>query len=272
MPSLRNEGMNMKQPIRLLAVLLLLTLAVLSLSSCHLSEQGEQAKALCEQMTDAILDGQFDAAYALVAEVCTEEAFREEYARFSSMLEGIDSYELQQTAFRSEMKNGVESYEATYAILCENVEDLAIDVAVEEGVEGLTKYRVSQSAAVGYTGSLTTMEGATLPQWALVIYSALCIAFVVLMVLDCVRRTINGKGLWVILILIGHLTLNVSNTAAKLSTGFRIGAFLPYSRLLLYQSGTFDLSLILPIGAVVYFFLRKRLTERYEKPLPPPEE
>lgn len=258
----------MKKWLRLLSV----TLAVLALlvfaTSCDLSERGEQAKALCAQMTDAILADDAEAAYAIVSDACTEDEFATVYESILPLFQGIASYELRQAGFQSKMENGVVSYTATCYVVCEGEERLAVEVATVDGYEGLTQYTVVEAAALKYTGSLTTIGEFNPVQWGLLIYSALCIALVVLMILDCIRRTLNAKVLCILLILLGHLKISAVS-AEGLSASFRIGGFLPFSKLLLYGNGAWELTLFLPVGAVVYFLLRKWLTAHYEKPLPP---
>ncbi len=257
----------MKRRARILAALVVLVIVAAFLVSCNLSKRGEQAKSLCRQMTDAILADDFDTAYGLISNTCSSEEFREEYDGFCSLLDGIESYELKQMSFHSEIKSGVSCYSATYSIVTENKVDLEIEVAITEGHDGLTRYHVSQVTAVNCTGTLATLGQFNLPQWGLLLLSILGMALVIWMVIDCARRKLNAKALWIILILIGHLRFSVTGLVTELSTDFRIGAFLPYSRLLLYEDGTFALSLVLPVGAAVYFFMRKWLTEKYEEPM-----
>ncbi len=257
----------MKKALRCLTVTLVVLAVLVFATSCNLSENAPLAQELCRQMTDAILADDFDGAYAVVSAVCSEEEFQPIYGQLRTLLEGVGSYELKQTAFRSELKSGVETYSATYRLVSESQTGLSVEVALSSETEGLIRYVVHQS--VSSTGTLATVGQFNPVQWGLLIYSALCIALVVLMVLDCAKRTLNARALWILLIILGHLKLYAATVDSTLSTGFRIGALLPFSKLVLYQNGAFDLALFLPVGAVVYFFLRKRLTEKYEKPLPP---
>lgn len=259
----------MKKTILILCVAVLLVAVLLCAVSCNLKEDGARAEALCREMTDAILADDEDAAYRLVSDTMDRETFAAGFHALREALSGIDgAYELRQTAFRSEIDNGTSSYSATYEISSGGT-TVTVEVAMTEGYEGLTRYSASYSTSADAVGALTTVGEFNLLQWALLIASALFIAFEVLMVLDCVKRTLNAKALWIILILLGHLKIYANTVAEGLSAGFRIGALLPYSRLLLYDGGAFDFTLVLPVGAIVYFFLRKWLTAKYEAPVKP---
>ena len=146
------------------------------------------------------------------------------------------------------------------------------DVATEllilcDGDEGLFRYSVSYPRDLEATGGITSMGGANIFQWILLILSALGIALVVLMVLDCAKRQLNAKALWIIVIALGHLKAYVNTVEEELDFGWNIGALLPYSRLILYDNGMFDFLVVLPVGALVYFFLRKWLTAKYQAPM-----
>lgn len=256
----------------ILCVAVLLVAVLFCAVSCNLEEDSAHAKDLCRDMTDAILADDVDTAYAIVSDVMDRAAFEEGFPVLREALSGIENgYQIRQVGFRSAIEDGIRSYSATYEITSGGA-TVTVDAVITEGYEGLTRYSVSYGSAAEAVGSLATMGEFNFFQWALLIASALFIAFEVLMVLDCVKRKLDAKALWIILILLGHLKLYANTLEEELSFGFRIGALLPYSKLLLYGDGVFDFVLVLPAGAIVYFFLRRLMTERYEKSLLPPAE
>jgi len=257
----------MKRRIGSFCAFVLILVLVLSLGACGVSEKSERAEALCRQMTDAILAKDAEAAYALLDEEYHDKgAFENGFSYLCEAFEGVSTYELKMTGFKSSIVNGVDYFIAKYNVKTDIEKNLVVEVAMQGEFEGLLRYTVSYSSSGSVSGGLTTMKNANLLQWALLILSALAIAFVVLMVLDCIKRQLNAKALWIIVIALGHLKVYADVLGNELELGWNIGAILPYSRLLLDESGAFDFMAVIPVGAVVYFFLRKWLTDRYQAP------
>lgn len=262
----------MKKRLALLSAVALMLVLVLSLGACDVSEKSERATELCRQMTDAIIAGDIDAAYALVQEYHPRESFEEGFSYLQEAFEGVTTYELKMNSFKSVMDNGVGYFCAGYIVKTNLEEDILVEVAMYDGDEGLFRYSVSYSRNLEASGGITSMGDANVFQWILLILSALGIALVVLMVLDCAKRQLNAKALWIIVIVLGHLKVYANTLEEELDFGWNIGALLPYSRLILYDNGAFDFLAVLPVGAVVYFFLRKWLTAKYQAPTQTPSQ
>ena len=258
---------HIKKRIALFSALALMLVLVLSLGACDVSEKSERATELCRQMTDAIIAGDSDAAYAVVREYHTREDFEQGFSYLQEAFEGVTTYELKMNSFKSGMDDGVGYFYAGYIVKTNLKEDISIEVAMYDGDEGLFRYSVSYSRDLEVSGGITSMGGANIFQWILLILSALGIALVVLMVLDCAKRQLNAKALWIIVIALGHLKVYANTVEEELDFGWNIGALLPYSRLILYDNGMFDFLVVLPVGALVYFFLRKWLTAKYQAPM-----
>ena len=71
---------HVKKRIALFSALALMLVLVLSLGACDVSEKSERATELCRQMTDAIIAGDSDAAYAVVREYHTREDFEQGFS------------------------------------------------------------------------------------------------------------------------------------------------------------------------------------------------
>jgi len=94
------------------------------------------------------------------------------------------------------------------------------------------------------------------------------------MLIDCAKRNIKWKPLWIILILMGMFTVVISDSRFSVHIGLVLAE---YCHLKLFTSGSFELNLALPVGAIVYFFIRKTLPPKTspvdpvteETPVPP---
>ena len=95
--------------------------------------------------------------------------------------------------------------------------------------------------------------------FAVLLVLLLMYAFVIWMLVDCIRRKLKRKVLWVLLVFLGvAFTVTVGN---QIGFKFMIG--------LMFQNSTVDADpyikavvtkLVVPVGAIVYFFLRKKYT------------
>lgn len=247
----------MKQTIRVFAALFAL-LTLLCLCSCELPmpEEGEALEDLTEDVIEEILEGDSDAVRSYFSTDTDLTDFDAVFAEWQTLLADVRDFELMPVGWRKNIKGGIHSFELTCRVRCA-VEGLMLRVTTVEGrLTGFTFYLEDPEVTGG--GVLV----ANIALWTL---TGLSVALMVFMVMDCAKRKLNAKPLWLILILLGHLKLYVSTLKGSFSGGFHIGNLVPYSELTAYESGVFDLRIILPVGALVYFFLRSRLTASYEK-------
>jgi hypothetical protein len=100
---------------------------------------------------------------------------------------------------------------------------------------------------------------------ALIILSIFEIAFSVWMLVDCIKRKVAKKPLWILLILFG-IKLSLTITPERFNFNWSFGLFLQISGVYgdIYQN-LITASLLLPIGAVVYFIVRKHITKKEPK-------
>ena len=247
----------MKQTIRVFAALFAL-LTLLCLCSCELPmpQEGEALEDVAEDVIEEILEGDPDVVRSYFSADTDLTDFDAVFAEWQTLLADVRDFELTPVGWRKNIKGGVHSFELTCRVRCA-VEGLMLRVTtVEARLTGFTFYLEDPEITGG--GVLV----ANIALWTL---TGLSVALIVSMVRDCAKRKLNAKPLWLILILVGHLKLYVSTLQGRFSAGFHIGTIVPYSELTAYESGVFDLQIILPVGALVYFFLRSRLTESYEK-------
>jgi hypothetical protein len=89
-------------------------------------------------------------------------------------------------------------------------------------------------------------------------------AFTVWMLVDAIRRKMTKKALWIILILLS-LSLSFTTGPNTVNNSFMVTLFLtPSSYQAVIPNETLTLTVVLPLGSLIYFFLRKKLTAQYE--------
>jgi hypothetical protein len=256
----------MKKLRKILALAFVLLLLI-SLASCGSmeTERGNEIKAQCETMIDAFIAGDEDAAYAVFADGMDRNSFSQSFLTFCDYVEGVETYELTQIGWYAGMENGVGYYRATFD-MTSNAGNFTIEAMEVEGYEGIYNFRIVsdedyENATENYTGTITKMKGASPIQWGFIVFSALCLGFVIWMLADCIKRKIKYKVIWIILILCGALafTVNVGQNGANFNSTIAIMIF-SYSYLQIYAAGASVLKITWPIGAIVYLILRKKFT------------
>ncbi len=239
---------------KLLAFSLVIIL-VFMMTACTPLFDIEIIKEQTENFLDLVLADNYDSAYAMLQETVTPEDFKPYWDMMRTASEGATAYEMEELGWSAYTTNGITQYLATFDVTLDNGRTLFVQTTLIEGIDGIS----------GIYFHETTEFNATYGTYApiihiiLVVLSLLSIAFTVWMIIDCARRKMQKKALWIIIILLG-ITLSVT-IGGQFGVNLGIGIFFMLS------SATSDLAtlsmtvkLIIPLGAILYFCLRKRLT------------
>ena len=196
-------------------------------------------------------------------------------------VEGVETYELKQSGWKSGVDNGKSYYIATYA-MTSNAGNFKVEITEVEGFDGIYNFRIVsdedyKNATENYTGTLFKMKGANAFQWGMIIFSAACFAFVIFAFVDCIKKKMKYKALWAVLILLCAFVISVTVGDSGMNANFTMTAMLfSYSYLQIYAAGAAVFKLSLPVGAIAYFIFRKKFMEMAEteekyKTAPEPE-
>ncbi|MBQ4121761.1 MAG: hypothetical protein IJD35_07095 [Clostridia bacterium] len=254
----------MKHTKRLIAILSLLLIPLLFLTSCgETVPESKTLRTLTDDMIVAMKTGDAEAAFSLVAASCTQEEFDTFYEQFEPVFLVIEDYELYLHATAEEEKDG-RLYESAQYILLSDAKQLVLSANMEKGTNALSGFLVGEpeenlKTYIETSGTVTTLDKTTGWQWVALAASLLEIAFILWMAIDCALRKIESKFLWISLILLGIVTLSFSFGDGSFGFDFAISFIFDYTALIGHVRDLVSLHVMLPIGAVVYFFLRKRL-------------
>ncbi len=249
---------NLKKIIAIFFVLLL----CLSLASCELeTEQGNEIKAQCQAFLDAAISEDAPAARKVLAAEMDEDDFAKAFPIICEYINGVDTYTLTQTGFNSGIDNGFSYYEAVFTMKT-NIGNFEVRAMEVEGYEGLYNFNITSEEDLNpsYTGTITSIKGSNAFQILILLFSAACVAFTIFALVDCCKHKMKYKPLWIIIILCGVVafTITLNNTDINFKT--RVAAMLfSYSYLQIYETGALIFNLSLPVGALVYFIIRKKL-------------
>ena len=252
-----------------LALLALVAALVLSLAGCSVPELEDDPAIRSD--TDAFLEaltaGDGDGAYAVLYSGIPRTEFDAAFDGMHTYVEGVADYTLEPIYYHYTTKDGTETIQMTYRMTAGG-RNFIVTALKTEGLAGLSGVHMApeEQTSLHYTGTPGRMAGANLVQWAVLVLGVLAWVFVIWMVVDCSRRKIRLKALWLVLIILGAVILTLT-VDGDFRMGFNIGLHLRLSSLICYGDGSMELSLVIPLGAIVYFFRRKKLT----KPEPLPE-
>ncbi len=245
------------------ATIILLIVFALALTACSPleTEQGNTIKASCKAMLDAVIADDMDAAFAVLSTGANRQQFASVFMQIRQYISGVSNFELEQIGWYSGVKNGESYYEATFEMTT-NAGTYHVTGVTVTGYDNLYSFSIVNADEVRYTGTLTTLSGSTPIQWGILLLNLVSLAFVICMVVDCAKRRMKFKSVWIIWMIIGVITLTLKHAVDRSTNlNFNFGiVFLQYSHMKQYADGSFILQLLVPVGAIVYFFLRKKVT------------
>lgn len=243
-------------------LLILLVASVLLLSGCEsaIINNGLHRNE-CELYVNALLKGDFEAAHA-VTPALSEEEHRPYFNEFCKSFRGATSYTLTQTGWNINTTNGVTTRTAAYQIELDTGVICQLTLQTHEDVEGIAYINFNDSSAF-----IESTKNVGAVNILLIVGSLVLMVFPVWMLIDCIKRKMAKKAWWIVLILLS-LSLTFTNGAHTMNTSFMVSLFCFFSSIeAVIPNETVSLTVVLPIGALIYCFLRKKLTAKYEAQL-----
>ena len=90
------------------------------------------------------------------------------------------------------------------------------------------------------------------------VISLLELTFMIVMLVDCCRHKMKLKALWIVLIILAAFSA-VIQVGNGFSMHFNFNLFFGFTSFTSYGDGAFDLRIMVPIGAIIYLIMRKKL-------------
>lgn len=246
--------------LRKIGVFLMILCMLLALAACTGAVGDEDAtmRSQAQDMIDAIIAGDEQGAYAMIAGACTEAEFRQFYTQVRQVLSGVKTYELRQINWRVNTANGVTQKMAQFVMTAEQGTFL-VEVVLHSQIQGLAGFHISLYEETTTTGTLTTLKGAAPAQWGFLILGLLEIAFVIWAIVDCARQKIKGKAPWLLGIIFGAFTLIFTVSQSGFNFQFNYSLFFGYTAMVSNSAGAVMIRLFVPVGAIVYLCRRRSL-------------
>lgn len=239
---------------RFLAVLLVLVLVLAGCSGLSEAIDDPDIRAQTEALLTAFVENDFDACRALVAQNVTDEQLREVLGPIHGVLADLGDYELTAEYRNRTVKDGTDVTTIRYLLSGGNGK-YYLSVGKTAGVAGLSGFQLSEAAA---DTQPTAPAGAIHRVVTAIGY--LTMIFILWMAVDCVRRKVKNKWLWLLAILLGTVLFQLTMNEGGFSWRFNVGLQLGLTNLATFIGGGFRLNVYAPIAAMVYFIKRKELT------------
>lgn len=231
--------------------------------------ENKELRTYTDQMLNSILTYDSKTAYSLVSDVCDEGSFETVFNDMNSLLKDVETYELKPISINqnSSYDNGenITTVDSVYEMKTEKAK-YVVSAQISSQNKKLSSFFITpyEKTSLYYTGVIENMKGASPAQWAMLLSNLLILTFIIVALIDCCRRKIKLKALWIILIIIGVLALGLTISSTGVKFNFNLIWATSYNAIVRYGSGEVTLRVLIPWGALLYFILRRNLIKKPE--------
>ena len=257
----------------LISILLLLT--CLFLSSCELKEQlvgavmdvvaqkAEEsgAEALARRFVDGVIAHDADLVASALSPEVPRESVEQAMAKLAMLLPaGAADYTLTPTHWNVQTNNGQtrETFQFTLVI---GERTFLLETLQLSGYEGLANVHMQEIDPAALTAGSTAAPAFSI--WTVVglVLTVAVFAVIIWAFVDALRRPLNRRWLWLLIVVLGNLLLVFSVANGQVRLNYNLGLHLSIAQIAVGDGG-FGIRAMLPVGAIVYLTLRRKL----EKP------
>lgn len=255
-----------------LCIVILSLILVCAGCSINIDEfENAQIRQNCDAMLTALINDDFQAAYALVSNACTESDFAEPFRQLQKLLGDSKTYTLLLLNIHMDanLTNGESSSQIRSAYeLTSETQHLVLDIAMDSQI-GITTFLLTPYELTDYyySGTFQTLRNAGFVQWLFLLLNVIPLGATVLAIVDLVRRKPRKKVLWLLALIFGFMTFGITVSQSMFRVNFNLSWITAYSALIRYGSGTTVARMLFPVGAVAYF-----ASHRPGKEKPPVDE
>ena len=255
------------------ALICLICISLLCFAGCgddyeDIAAESNKNEELATKFFNYVLEDNMAEAYKMVKDECSFEEFSDSYATFREAFEGATEFEIvrySEDGFTNKENDDDESFN----VYCDNVYELELDngkyLTATVSTSSLSDNTID-FVEVDETTTFRKITGVITPIINIAIINIYIgtIVFTVFMIIDCAKRRIKLKVLW-IFVLFAAMTYSAS-LGGEPSLGFEVGATLEPSYIEVYPVfETIDIYISIPAGAIIYFFVREHLPTKPPK-------
>lgn len=258
----------MKMKKKVLAVLLIL--CSLCLTGCtallenRLQRVADQtAKAgtdvLAAQFVDGLIANDAEAALSAMSSDVTMEQLLTTFPQFRALLPETEAYTLVPTYFSTDTENHITTIEVVFTLTMDD-QALVLTTRQMTGHDRLTYVDIHppETGTVFFTADEMS-DGLDAADIVIFLLRLACAAIMLWAIMDCYRHKVKRRWLWVLLILLGDVTLTILGGDGRLSLQLLFTPASPAFSFVRTAQGGFTLQLGCPIGPLVYLLCRRKL-------------
>lgn len=239
---------------RVILVVVCLT-TVISMISCVADMEIGNNTELGEQFLSYVINDDYDAAYALIKNTVNTTDFSNYWANIHFIAEGATAYDMEQIGWNINLSNGLTTRVAAYQVYFDNGKTALFRIVTRDDIDGIAGLHFSD--VTDFLRHTDTFVPAV--KIVLLVISVLSFAFVIWMFVDCLRRKIKYKVIWAILILFGFAFTITAGEQTGLNFALRF--MIQRSTIAADPSiASVIIKLVVPVGAILYICLRKKIT------------
>lgn len=245
----------------------LLLFACLGISSCGNAVFEERYRDECTAIVDALVADDKETAYAFFdPNAVPEENFSAFWEKVVPFFKDGGAYTLHELGESLRATADFQLHSEIYAVRFDGSGEY-LQLGLAGDVLGGKLLNINFGEMKDRVLFGTVNDAPAVLQVIFAVYTFATLAFVVWMLIDCIRRPLPKKAVWILLILLGGFSVGFTR-----SVGLSVRAVMAWNPIFAMSSiamdhflSTVSVSLYLPLVAIYYFFNRKRLT-------PPPAE
>ena len=245
-------------------MLLLSVLLCCLLSGCadllKSEEMDEEAARLINALNENDADQIFQSMYPGVV---TREEFDESYESVRQLWEQSDDYTMKRKSINTK-KNFNKSgdslvCQAQYYVYTQNQEyTITLTHLSDNNGDGVYQFNLNAGAEpVLISGGVTTAGENSALQWGLLLLSVLSYLFIIVTEVDILRKRPRLFGVWAAAALT-FMGFSIQVSPSNFHVGGNVSWFI-LSAFRIYSGGRRNFIFALPVGAIVYWCLRKKL-------------
>jgi hypothetical protein len=250
------------------AAIIAVFLCVFILSGCVESVKTPEQDKLMEDIFNSIENEDYDTAKELMSGLISESDLDNALPQIAGYVKGtIKEYKKIGYYYHVSLNNDekINTQTFTYNVKTDYDNYIIEMVLLQKGesdwsVYGYNVTKASESTAV--SGSVIDFSNFDFFQLLLLLFSAGCLALIIVAIVKCAKSPIRRKALWIVLIILLQVGFSIAQSPSRFDISTML--FLGMSSLYKYTNGGYALSVIIPLGAVLFLCLKKRLINSAE--------
>lgn len=134
-----------------------------------------------------------------------------------------------------------------------------VTVSYDGEVYKAARFNVNYASDV--YGKIIDFDDFDIVQLLLLVFSGLCVAFVIFAIVLCAKSKVRLKGLWIPLIILIQTGITITKLPMRYGFNFHLFAT-KISSLRKFTNGGTILTVMIPLGAILFVILKKKLERR----------